>query len=60
MVYALADPGLDSVAVMNAGHPEPLLLRASGEVEVLSQTSTLILGAGGGLPLGPHHRPRSR
>jgi GAF domain-containing protein len=48
MVYALADPGLDSVAVINAGHPEPMLIRASGEVEALSVASTLILGAGGG------------
>jgi GAF domain-containing protein len=48
MVYALADPSLDHLAVINAGHPEPILLGASGSVEVLSQTSTLLLGAGGG------------
>ena len=48
MVYALADPSLDQVAVINAGHPEPVLLGSTGSVEVLSQTSTLLLGAGGG------------
>jgi serine phosphatase RsbU (regulator of sigma subunit) len=48
MVYALADPSLDHLAVINAGHPEPILLGASGSVEVLSQTNTLLLGAGGG------------
>ena len=48
MVYALADPELDHVAIINAGHPEPILLGATGSVEVLSQDSTLLLGAGGG------------
>ena len=48
MVYALADPSLDQVTVINAGHPEPVLLGASGSVEVLTQASTLLLGAGGG------------
>ena len=59
MVYALADAGLDYLEVINAGHPEPLLLRGDGSVEVVSHPSTLLLGAGGGqrsvvgLHLGP-------
>lgn len=48
MVYALADPKCDNVSVINAGHPEPILLGSTGSVEVLSQSSTLLLGAGGG------------
>lgn len=47
-VYALADPGTDTVEVVSAGHPEPLVVRAGGTVESLAQDSTLLLGAGGG------------
>ncbi|HCB06073.1 MAG TPA: hypothetical protein DEQ43_17830 [Nocardioides bacterium] len=48
MVYAVADPELDHLAVINAGHPPPVLLRADGRVELLDHPSTLILGVGGG------------
>jgi serine phosphatase RsbU (regulator of sigma subunit) len=48
MVYAVADPVLDHLQVINAGHPPPILLAADGQVEVLDHPSTLILGVGGG------------
>lgn len=48
VVYAVADPALNQLEVINAGHPPPLLLAASGEREVLDHPSTLILGVGGG------------
>ncbi|GAB3243883.1 hypothetical protein GCM10027448_03260 [Nocardioides dilutus] len=47
-VYALADPAADRLEVVSAGHPEPLLVRADGTIETLSQRSTLLLGVGGG------------
>jgi len=47
-VYALADPAGDRLEVVSAGHPEPLVVRADGTIEVLSQVSTLLLGVGGG------------
>jgi serine phosphatase RsbU (regulator of sigma subunit) len=48
MVYAVADPALDHLEVINAGHPAPVLLGADGRIEVLEPPSTLILGVGGG------------
>ena len=48
MVYAVADPALDQLEVINAGHPPPVLLAADGQIEVLEHPSTLILGVGGG------------
>ena len=48
MVYAVADPGLDQLQVINAGHPPPVLLAADGQIELLEHPSTLILGVGGG------------
>jgi serine phosphatase RsbU (regulator of sigma subunit) len=48
MVYAVADPGLDQLQVINAGHPPPVLLAADGQIELLDHPSTLILGVGGG------------
>ena len=48
MVYAVADPALDQLQVINAGHPPPVLLAADGQIEVLEHPSTLILGVGGG------------
>jgi len=48
MVYAVADPSLDQLQVINAGHPPPVLLAGDGQVEVLEHPSTLILGVGGG------------
>ena len=58
-VYAVADPGAGTLAVVSAGHPAPLVLRADGAVEVVEHEQTLLLGAGGGtrsvtvLPFGP-------
>ena len=48
MVYAVADPALDQLQVINAGHPPPVLIAADGEIELLEHPSTLILGVGGG------------
>ena len=48
MVYAVADPALDQLQVINAGHPPPVLLAADGQMELLEHPSTLILGVGGG------------
>jgi serine phosphatase RsbU (regulator of sigma subunit) len=48
MVYAVADPELDHLAVINAGHPPPVLLSVDGRMELLEHPSTLILGVGGG------------
>jgi serine phosphatase RsbU (regulator of sigma subunit) len=48
MVYAVADPARDRLEVINAGHPEPVLVRADGRVELLEHASTLLLGVGGG------------
>jgi len=48
MVYAVADPALDHLQVINAGHPPPVLLAADGQMELLEHPSTLILGVGGG------------
>ncbi len=48
MVYAVADPDMDHLQVINAGHPPPVLLAANGEMEILEHPSTLILGVGGG------------
>jgi GAF domain-containing protein len=48
MVYAVADPSLDQLQVINAGHPPPVLLAADGQIELLEHPSTLILGVGGG------------
>ncbi len=48
MVYAVADPARDRLVVINAGHPEPVVVRADGAVEVLEHSNTLLLGVGGG------------
>jgi serine phosphatase RsbU (regulator of sigma subunit) len=48
MVYAVADPAVAQLHVINAGHPPPVLLAADGQMEVLEHPSTLILGVGGG------------
>jgi serine phosphatase RsbU (regulator of sigma subunit) len=48
MVYAVADPAIDHLQVINAGHPPPVLLAADGQIEMLEHPSTLILGVGGG------------
>ena len=48
MVYAVADPAIDQLQVINAGHPPPVLLASDGQIELLEHPSTLILGVGGG------------
>jgi PAS domain S-box-containing protein len=59
VAYAVVDDAAGMVHSINAGHPAPLLIRRSGEVEVVTHASTMLLGAGGGerdlvsLPLGP-------
>jgi serine phosphatase RsbU (regulator of sigma subunit) len=44
LVYLLADPSRDDVVVANAGHPPPVLLRASGETEQLPNATGSPLG----------------
>ncbi len=60
MVYAVADPALDQLQVINAGHPPPVLIAADGQIELLEHPSTLILGVGGGTPRGAVRRVPSR
>lgn len=48
VVYAVADPAHDTISVINAGHPSPLLIHGSGGVEYVPAPQTLLLGAGGG------------
>jgi serine phosphatase RsbU (regulator of sigma subunit) len=48
VVYAVADPQLGVVRIINAGHPSPLLLKGDGSSEHVVAPSTLILGVGGG------------
>ncbi len=49
MVYAVADPALDQLAVINAGHPPPAAgAPPTASVELLEHPSTLLLGVGGG------------
>lgn len=46
MVYALVDPGHDAAAMLNAGHPPPVVCRRDGTLQQLPST--------GGAPLGIH------
>jgi serine phosphatase RsbU (regulator of sigma subunit) len=48
LVYLVADPGHDEVAMVNAGHPPPVVLRADGSVEQLPSTGGPPLGTGAG------------
>ncbi len=48
VVYAVADPAGDTISVINAGHPSPLLIHGAGGAEYVPAPKTLILGAGGG------------
>jgi serine phosphatase RsbU (regulator of sigma subunit) len=48
LVYLLADAGHDRVAMVNAGHPPPVVLRADGSVVQLPSTGGPPLGAGEG------------
>ena len=46
LVYVLADDTRGELRIVNAGHPPPVLLRADGEVEALSEPVTPPLGLG--------------
>jgi len=48
VLYGIVDTGRDTLEVINAGHPEPLLLHPDGSVEVVTTPDTLILGVGAG------------
>jgi PAS domain S-box-containing protein len=48
LVYLVADPDHDLVAMANAGHPPPVVLRADGSVEQLPSTEEPPLGASAG------------
>lgn len=47
LVYAVADPARDELAVASAGHPPPLLVAPGGEAHFVESARGLILGAGG-------------
>jgi GAF domain-containing protein len=59
VAYAVADPAAGTVQLISAGHPQPLVVRADGGIEVVSHPETMLLGAGGGartvvtLPFAP-------
>jgi serine phosphatase RsbU (regulator of sigma subunit) len=46
MVYLVADRTRDTVTVVNAGHPAPLIIRGEGDVEQLGLQGDLLLGVG--------------
>jgi GAF domain-containing protein len=46
MVYAVVDPDKDVIALANAGHLPPVLLRSSGATELFPLPDGLLLGAG--------------
>lgn len=48
LVYVVIDPARDQIAVINAGHPTPLLLSPCGNTRWVSTPETLVLGAEGG------------
>ncbi len=47
LVYVLADASRDQLLVVNAGHPPPVVLRADGRLETISERVTAPLGLGG-------------
>jgi PAS domain S-box-containing protein len=47
LVYAVLDPARDELAVVNAGHPPPMVLRADGSTEQLPEPDGVPLGVGG-------------
>jgi PAS domain S-box-containing protein len=57
--YAVADPAAGTIQLISAGHPQPLVLRTGGGIEVVTHAETMLLGAGGGersvvtLPFAP-------
>ncbi len=48
VAYAVADPAVGTIQLVSAGHPQPLVLRTGGGIEVVTHDETLLLGAGGG------------
>lgn len=46
LVYGIADPGRDELALINAGHPPPVVLRADGAAEQLPSAEGPPLGIG--------------
>jgi serine phosphatase RsbU (regulator of sigma subunit) len=46
MLYVVADPAADEVAIANAGHLPPIVIRADGHAEPLAVHEDLLLGAG--------------
>jgi serine phosphatase RsbU (regulator of sigma subunit) len=44
LVYVLAEPDVDRITVINAGHPAPVLLRADGSLEQLPDADEAPLG----------------
>jgi len=55
IAYALLDPESGLLTYASAGHPQPVLLRADGEMELLEPTGALI-GMGGMLPFTQEQR----
>jgi GAF domain-containing protein/anti-sigma regulatory factor (Ser/Thr protein kinase) len=45
LAYTVIDPAAESLALVNAGHPPPLIIRPDGEPEYLPLQGTLALGA---------------
>ncbi|HEX5620015.1 MAG TPA: SpoIIE family protein phosphatase, partial [Solirubrobacteraceae bacterium] len=45
LAYAVIDPGSESLGLVNAGHPPPLVITPDGEAEYLPLQGTLALGA---------------
>jgi serine phosphatase RsbU (regulator of sigma subunit) len=48
IAYGVADRAAGTISLISAGHPEPLLLRRSGAVEVVEHPSSMLMGVGGG------------
>ncbi len=46
LVYAVADPTRNEIVIANAGHPPPVILRASGSVEQFALAEGAPLGTG--------------
>jgi hypothetical protein len=47
MIYAVIDPELNQLTLVNAGHPAPVVLRADGSQESLSLPEDVLLGVDG-------------
>jgi GAF domain-containing protein/anti-sigma regulatory factor (Ser/Thr protein kinase) len=52
LAYAVIDPGRESLGLVNAGHPPPLVIGPDGEPDYLPLQGTLALGAS---PLADYH-----